>query len=73
MLTASFNGKPLLMTPQPSVKEESKNSKLMASPFSMSGNPENNSEEEVNKRKMRQEKYSGGNGQPSNAGGGLGF
>jgi hypothetical protein len=53
MMTASFNGKPLLMTPV-SQKEESKNnSKLMSSPFNLNGGAPENAEEEANKRKMR--------------------
>jgi hypothetical protein len=73
MITASFNGKPLLMTPNS--KEEGKGlNKLSTSPFSM-GNATENAEEEASKRRMRQEKYNSNGGAPSlnNGSCGLGF
>jgi hypothetical protein len=72
MITASFNGKPLLMTPKS--KEEGKGlNKMSTSPFSMGSAPEN-AEEEANKRRMRQEKYNSNVGATSlNNSGGLGF
>lgn len=45
-LTASFNGKPLLLTPN--AKEEGKASgKLSSSPFSLGGGQPENAEEEA--------------------------
>jgi hypothetical protein len=48
-MTASFNGRPLLINPS-ITKEETKTNKLAASPFSFG---HENAEEEANKRKMR--------------------
>ena len=52
LMTASFNGRPLLMTP--TTKEEAKTNKLNTSPLNFS---HENAEEEAHKRKMRMEKY----------------
>ena len=76
MITASFNGKPLLMTPKS--KEEGKgglNKMSTSSPFSMGNAPPENAEEEANKRRMRQEKYNSNVGAATslNNSGGLGF
>jgi hypothetical protein len=51
-MTASFNGKPLLLTSN-TQKEETKSGKMITAPFSGT----ENAEEEASKRRMRQEKY----------------
>jgi hypothetical protein len=74
MITASFNGKPLLMTPNSKEEGKGLNKMSTSSPFSM-GNALENAEEEANKRRMRQEKYNSNGGASSlnSGGGGLGF
>lgn len=74
MITASFNGKPLLMTPNSKEEGKGLNKMNSSSPFSM-GNGSENAEEEASKRRMRQEKYNSNGGATSSLinGGGLGF